>query len=582
MTEALHGTRGERGERGALPSAADGGTAGTTAEYDVVVAGSGAAGLAAALTARLRGLSVLVLEKTGHYGGTTALSGGAIWVPGNFHLTAAGLGDSRAHARAYLDATVGDRVPAERKEAYLEHGPRMVREFHHRTDVRFVHIDGYSDYYPERPGGFARGRSIEPEVFDLRRLPPAERRRMRRAHLPTHGVTITSYDFRHLNMAARTWAGRRVAAKVGLRAVRDLALGRKPVALGEALVARLRLSLARLGGRLWLDAPLEELLYDEGAGRVTGVRTYRAGRPVEVRARRGVVLASGGFSRNQALRDRYLPAPTSANWTASPEGQDGDALREGLRLGAAVDLMDKVWGAPSVVPPGAGAPFFLVAERAIPGMIIVDGRGDRFVNEAAPYHEFVDTMYAHREATGAETAPSWLVIDARSRARYLFMGLLPGQPFPRPMLASGFVKKADTVRELAVLTGVDPDRLARTVERFNSRAHEGKDPDFGRGESAYDNYYGDPTLPNPNLAALDKPPYYAVPVLPGDLGTKGGLRTDAHARVLREDGTAIAGLYAAGNAAASVMGETYPGPGATIGPAMTFAYIAVNDLAAGR
>ncbi|MFF9020388.1 FAD-binding protein [Streptomyces eurythermus] len=244
--------------------------------------------------------------------------------------------------------------------------------------------------------------------------------------------------------------------------------------------------------------------------------------------------------------------------------------------------MDKVWGAPSVVPPGSGAPFFLVAERAIPGMIIVDGRGDRFVDEAAPYHEFVDTMYAHREATGAETAPSWLVIDARSRARYPFMGLLPGQPFPRPMLTSGFVKKAGTLREPAGLTGLDADRLTRTVERFNTGAHEGKDLDLGRGESAYDNYYGDPTLPNPNLAALDKPPYYAVPVLPGDLGTKGGLLTDVRARVLREDGTAIGGLYAAGNAAASVMGETYPGPGATIGPAMTFAYIAVNDLASER
>ncbi|MGW2953580.1 FAD-dependent oxidoreductase [Streptomyces eurythermus] len=576
MAEAPHNTSGTDGERGTRPG---GGEDDGTVEYDVVVAGSGAAGLAAAVTARLRGLSVLVLEKTGLYGGTTALSGGAVWVPDSFHLSAAGLGDSRAYARAYLDATVGDRVPAERKEAYLEHGPRMVRELHDHTDVRFVHTDGYSDYYPERPGGFTRGRSIEPEVFDLRRLPAAERRRMRRAHLPTYGLTITSYDFRHLNMAARTWAGRRTAARVGLRALRDLAAGRKPVALGEALVARLRLSLARLGGHLWLHAPLYELLYDEGAGRVTGARTHRAGRPVEVRVRRGVVLASGGFSRNQALRDRYLPAPTSAGWTATPEGQDGDALREGLRLGAAVDLMDKVWGAPSVVPPGSAAPFFLVAERAIPGMIIVDGRGDRFVNEAAPYHEFVDAMYAHREATGSETAPSWLVVDARSRARYVFMGLLPGQPFPRPMLASGFVRKAGTLRELAGLTGLDPDRLAGTVERFNTFAREGKDLDFGRGASAYDNYYGDPTLPNPNLAVLDKPPYYAVPVLPGDLGTKGGLLTDARARVLREDGSAIEGLYAAGNAAASVMGETYPGPGATIGPAMTFAYIAVNDLA---
>ncbi|MEU6112303.1 FAD-dependent oxidoreductase [Streptomyces albidoflavus] len=546
--------------------------------YDVVVAGSGAAGLAAAVTARLRGLSVLVVEKTGRYGGTTSLSGGAIWVPDSFHLAANGVGDSREAGRAYLAATVGDRVAADRLDAYLDQAPRMVREFHDHTDVRFVHTDGYSDYYPERPGGLTRGRSIEPEVFDLRRLPPRERALMRRAHLPTHGVTITSRDFRHLNMVARTPEGRRTAVRAGARAVRDLAAGRLPVALGEALIGRLRLSLARLGGSLWLGAPMAALLTD-GTGRVTGVRTLRSGVPVTVRARRGVVLASGGFSRNTALRERHLPHPTSAGWSSVPEdGQDGDALREGIRLGAATDLLDKVWGAPSVVPRDGGAPFFLVAERGTPGMIVVDGRGDRFVNEAAPYHEFVDAMYAHRAATGAGTTPSWLILDARARRRYLFMGLLPGQPLPRRLFTSGLVHKDRTLPGLAAAIGVDPARLARTVARFNGFARAGRDEDFHRGESAYDRYYGDPTLPHPNLAELTTPPYYAFPVHPGDLGTKGGLLTDADARVLREDGTVIEGLYAAGNASAAVMGETYPGPGATIGPAMTFGWVAAGHL----
>ncbi|MEU8764231.1 FAD-dependent oxidoreductase [Streptomyces sp. NPDC048659] len=547
--------------------------------YDVVVVGSGAAGFAAAVTARLRGLSVVVLEKTGLYGGTTALSGGAIWVPDNQHLRAAGLPDSHDLARAYLDATVGERVSAARKEAYLDRAPRMVREFHDRTDVRFVYTDGYSDYYPERPGGFARGRSIEPEVFDLRRLPRRERALMRRAHLPTYGLTITSYDFRYLNMVTRTPAGKRTAAKVGLRAVRDLAAGRRPVALGEALIGRLRLSLARLGGELWLGAPARRLLTDTD-GRVTGVRTVRAGREVTVRARRGVVLASGGFSRDAGLRARHLPAPTDPAWSSTPpEGQEGDGLREGLRLGAATDLLDKVWGAPSVVPPDGTAPFFLVAERGIPGMIIVDGNGERFVNEAAPYHEFVDAMYAHREKTGAETVPAWLVLDARARRRYVFMGLLPGQPFPRRLLESGVVRRAATPEELAGLIGVDPGRFAATVERFNGFARAGHDGDFGRGASAYDRYYGDPTLPNPNLAELGAAPFYAVQVHPGDLGTKGGLLTDADARVLREDGSPVVGLYAAGNVSAALMGETYPGPGATIGPAMAGGWIAADHLA---
>ncbi|MEV6836981.1 FAD-dependent oxidoreductase [Streptomyces sp. NPDC051133] len=543
--------------------------------YDVVVVGSGAAGMAAALTARLRGLSALVVEKTDVYGGTTALSGGAIWVPDNFHLDAAGLGDTPEKARAYLAATVGDRVPAARRDAYIEHGPRMVREFHDRTDVRFVHTPGYSDYFPEELGGCPQGRSIEPRIFDLKKLRPEQRATMRRAGLPTYGLTITSYDFRYLNMVARTWAGKRTSARVGARAVRALLSGRRLLSLGEALIARMRHSLDALGGELWLSAPLTELVQD--GGRCVGVRVTRDGRQLAVRATGGVVLAAGGFSHNQRLREKYLPSPTSAEWSSAPEGQTGDALELGLAAGAAVDLMDKVWGAPSVVPPG-GKPFFLVAERGIPGMVIVNSAGERYANEAAPYHRFVDAMYA-QDRPEATTVPSWLILDATSRARYLFTGLFPGQAFPKPWLESGFVRKAGSVEELAVRIGAQPKRLRATVDRFNGFARAGRDEDFHRGDSVYDRYYGDPTLPNPNLAPLEKGPYYALPLHPGDIGTKGGLVTDATGRVLREDGTAIEGLYASGNVSASVMGETYPGPGATIGPAMTFSWLAVGHIA---
>ncbi|WP_455361047.1 FAD-dependent oxidoreductase [Streptomyces sp. SYSU K21746] len=540
--------------------------------YDVVVVGSGAAGLAAAITARLRGLTVLVVEKTDKYGGSTALSGGAIWVPGNFHLDEAALGDTPEKARAYLDATVGDRVPDARKEAYLRHGPRMVREFHDRTEVCFMYTPGYSDYYPERLGGMARGRSIEPRIVDFKRL-GSLRHSMRRAGLPTYGLTITSYDFRFLNMVSRTWAGKRVSMRVGLRAVKALVTGRRLLSLGEALIARMRLSLEQLGGELWLSAPLTGLVEEDG--RVTGIRTTRGGKELTVRAEGGVVLASGGFSHDQGLREKYLPAPTSTEWSHASEGQTGDALVLGEELGAATDLLDKVWGAPSVCPPGQ-KPFFLVADRGIPGMVIVNEAGERYANEAAPYHELVDRMYAN-DRPEATTVPSWLILDARSKARYIFAGLFPGQAFPKAWLDSGFVKQAQTVEELAAAIGAP--RLPASVRRFNGFAVAGRDADFHRGESVYDRYYGDPTLPNPNLAPLDQGPYYAVPVHPGDIGTKGGLVTDADARVLREDGTVIAGLYASGNCSAAVMGETYPGPGATIGPAMAFSWAAVNDIA---
>ncbi|MGO4631208.1 FAD-dependent oxidoreductase [Streptomyces sp. 2RAF24] len=546
--------------------------------YDVVVVGSGAAGLAGALTARLRGLTALVVEKTDVYGGSTALSGGAIWVPGNFHLDAAGLGDTPEKARAYLDATVGDRVPAERKDAYLTHGPRMVREFHDRTAVRFVYTPGYSDYYPERLGGYPQGRSVEPQVFDFRKLGPEQRATMRRAGLPTYGLTITSKDFRHLNMAGRTWAGRRTAVKVGARAVRARLTGRQPLSLGEALIARMRHSLDTLGADLWLSAPLTGLV--EEHGRVTGIRITRGERELTVRATGGVVLASGGFSHDQRLREKHLPTPTSTAWSSASDGQTGDVLEPAEALGAATDLMDRVWGAPSVVPP-EGKPFFLVADRGIPGMVIVNAAGERYANEAAPYHEFVDAMYA-ADRPDATTVPSWLILDATAKARYFFMGLFPGQPFPKTWLESGFVKKAATVEELAARIGVPPGRLRATVDRFNGFARAGRDEDFHRGDSVYDRYYGDPTLPHPNLAPLEKGPYHAIPVHPGDIGTKGGLVTDATARVLREDGTPIDGLYASGNVSSAVMGETYPGPGATIGPAMTFSWLAAGHIARTR
>lgn len=541
-------------------------------EYDAVVVGSGAGGLTAATTAALRGQSALVLEKTDLYGGSSALSGGGVWIPNNLYLEQAGLGDSTDEARKYLDATVGDVVPERRREAYLQQGPRMMRYLHEETRwTRFRWVTGYPDYYPERRGGRPRGRSVEPLLFDGGLLGP-ELPRLRRANLPTRGIVMSQSEFVRLNMITRTWAAKRTAARVAARAV-NAAVRRKTVlSLGEALIARLRMSLAEAGGHLWLNAPMVDLVIE--GGRVTGVRVTRRGEEVTVRARHGVVFAAGGFSHSQELREKYLPTPTSTEWTHSSPGQTGDVLRAGITAGAGLDLMDRVWGAPSVAPPGQ-APFFLVADRAIPGMVIVDGRGQRYVNEAAPYHEVVDAMYRNPNAT----TNSWLILDRRSRGRYIFCGLFPGQAFPLSWRDSGFLKEGHTPGDLATEMGIPPETLERTLARFNTDARAAHDSDLGRGESAYDRFYGDPTLTNPNLAPLDSPPYYAVPVVPGDLGTKGGLLTDNNAQVVTESGQPIPGLYATGNCSASVMGHTYPGPGATLGPSMTFGYVAATHMA---
>jgi 3-oxosteroid 1-dehydrogenase len=277
------------------------------------------------------------------------------------------------------------------------------------------------------------------------------------------------------------------------------------------------------------------------------------------------------------MRQRYQRAPIGARWTTGAAGNTGDGIVAGQELGAAVGLMDDAWWGPSIPLPGG--PYFCLAERSLPGCILVNGAGQRFVNESAPYVDAVHAMY-DGHSTGTPHIPAWLIFDQRYRSTYVFAGLQPGRPFSKRWYQAGAVCSAPTIAALAGQIGLDPQALEKTVVRFGEFAQSGRDEDFHRGDSAYDRYYGDPRRrPNPNLAPLDKPPFYAVKIVPGDLGTKGGLRTDERARVLREDGTPIPGLYAAGNTSAAVMGHSYAGAGATIGPAMTFGYIAALDLA---
>ena len=541
-------------------------------EVDVVVAGSGAAGMTAALTAANLGLSALVIEKAGSFGGSTARSGGGIWAPGNSVLRAAGVKDTPEQARAYL-AYVAEGIPAERREALLAHGPDMLGLVLAKTPVRFAWVPGYADYYPEAPGGLAAGRSIEPVPLDGRRVLGEELAHLARPYLPSP-VAITQAEYRWLSLG-RHPRGVRAAARVAARAARARLLGQRVLSLGQALAAGLRAGLVASGVPVWLDTPLAGLEVEDG--RVTGVRVTRDGEPALIRARRGVLIATGGFERDEQMRRRYQRAPTGTEWTTGAAGNTGDGIRAGLDLGAATGLMDDAWWGPSI--PLRGGPYFCLAERSLPGCMLVNGAGQRFVNESAPY---VDAVHAMYDANTPENPhiPAWLVFDQRYRDRYVFAGLPPHRPLPRRWYAAGAVVRADDLAGLAQAAGVDAEGLVKTVARFNEFAAAGRDEDFGRGGSAYDRYYGDPRLANPNLAPLARPPFYAVKIVPGDLGTKGGLRTDEMARVLRPDGTVIEGLFAAGNASEAVMGHSYAGAGATIGPAMTFGYIAAHTMAA--
>lgn len=520
--------------------------------------------MTAALTAVQHGLSVVVLEKENTFGGSTARSGGALWVPGNSVLADAGVVEDPAQTEVYLSQVAGEEVPIERRQALLKHGPAMLELVLKHTPLRFAWVPGYSDYYPERPGGLPNGRTIEPKPLDGRILGD-EVANLNPPYISTRGVVITAADYKWMSLGTRHWRAVATAIQVALRTMFSKLRGKKLLSMGQALAAGLRHGLLTRNVPVLLSTPMESLMVVDD--RVVGVRA--GGR--EFRARKGVILAAGGFERNEEMRKKYQRAPITADWTVGAFANTGDAINAGMSLGAATDLMEDAWWGPSI--PLTGGPYFCLGERSLPGCLIVNSDGQRFVNEAAPYVDAVHTMYE------TDSIPAWMVFDQRYRNSYLFASLGPRQPLPGRWYKSGVLVRSETLAGLAEKIEVPAAALESTVERLNTFARNGVDEDFHKGESVYDRYYGDPrNKPNPCLAPLEKAPYYAIRIVPGDLGTKGGLRTDANARVLREDGSHIPGLYAAGNTSAAVMGHSYAGAGATIGPAMTFGYLAVLDL----
>ncbi|MEN0105928.1 MAG: FAD-dependent oxidoreductase [Pseudomonas sp.] len=558
-------------------------TKATTREVDVLIIGSGAAGMCAAAVAKLQGLDVLLVEKTAYFGGTTALSGGGTWVPLNRQGKALGVTDSRERVERYLDQVVGEAAPRELRQAFLEHGPAMLEFLEQHTEVKFSGRAYSPDYWSELDGAGEGGRALDPLEFDGRTLGPQfeNLRKPWPEFVAFGGMMVNKGDIDLLLQAKRSRKGFVHAVKLLTRFITDRLRGYSRgtrLVLGNALAGRLYKSLLDLDVPMWANAPASALRTE--GGRIVGALVQRNGQPVEVTARRGVLLATGGFPGNPSMRAQLLPQP-GGQWSAGNEANEGDGLRMALDLGASlgdkrnannafyspVSLMKRADGSTARFP-------HLMLDRYKPGVIMVNRQGQRFVNEADSYHACGEAQYR----TGA--VPAWLICDSQFLARYGLGMVRPQAASLQRFLDAGYLKRGATIGELAAALQVDIEGLNATVTRYNHYAVRGQDPDFGKGQSAYNRYLGEPGhQPNPCLAPIEQGPFYAVEVVPGDIGTACGLLTDEHARVLGENGQPIPGLYAAGNDMNSIMGGHYPGPGITLGPGLTFGYLAARHMA---
>ncbi|HZT25895.1 MAG TPA: FAD-dependent oxidoreductase [Pseudolabrys sp.] len=557
-------------------------------EVDLLVAGAGPAGMAAALVAALEGLDVLLCEKSDQVGGTGATSAGTLWIPGNRQSRAAGLLDSADQADIYVHALIGEGADSRLIRAFLQTGPEAIDYLEARTDVQFLPCGKHPDYRNNVPGAAVSGRAVVPKPYDGRLLG----RDFRRVRPPIPefmllgGMMVGKEDIAPLIGRFRSPRNFLHAGKLFARYAFDRL--RYPrgtrLTMGNALVARLYASLRKRKVPIWFDAAIADVLGSREG--VTGARVRIGSRDVIVKARKGVVLATGGYGHNSKFRQRFMPQPTPAH-SLSFAGNRGDGLALGEKLGAKLAperCTSGLWTPVSITQRRDGSKGLyphLSLDRAKPGLIAVNSAGRRFVNEALSYHDFVLAMFESHKVV--PSIPAYLICDTAFIGKYGLGDIHPGTRNLKRFEARGYIVSGRTLEELAGRIGVDAAGLRDSVARNNRYAASGHDPDFGKGDLELNRFNGDPAhAPNPCLGPIVTPPFYAIAVWPADIAVSTGLVTDPDARVLGEDGKPIPGLYACGNDMASVMGGSYPGPGTTLGPAIVFAYRAAMHAAHGR
>lgn len=557
------------------------------AEYDVLVVGTGASGMATAITAAAKGLKVLVVEKEPRFGGTTARSGGWLWIPGTRLATEQGIHEPTGAAKTYLRHETTTHFDEKRVDAFLENGPKAIDFFTRSTCVQFDMPGVFPDYHAEAPGGQQGGRSMVTRPFNGRELGP----RVKQLAPPLPELTVfgmmlgSGPEIKHFMRAFKSPVSFWYVTKRLTKHFLDVVTAGRGMTLtnGNALAGRLAKAAMDLDIPVWLSSPVKKLIVEGDA--VTGALVQREGKTVRIKARRGVVLACGGFPYDVERRKQLFPhAPTGReHHSPSPSTNTGDGLRLAEAVGGRVDPTiphAAAWVPTSVTtrPDGTQGVMPHFIDRAKPGVIAVTRKGKRFTNEGNSYHDFVQAMV--KACQDEPEVSAWLICDHKALRSY---GLGCVAPAPLPIgryLRSGYLKRGASVGELAKQLGVDPVALEATVREFNASARRGEDPLFGKGSKAYNRYQGDALVtPNPCVAPLENGPYYAIKLVVGDIGTFAGLVTDEKTRVLNASGAPINGLYAVGNDAASVMGGNYPGAGITLGPALTFGYIAGNQLA---
>jgi 3-oxosteroid 1-dehydrogenase len=552
---------------------------------DLLIAGSGGGGMVAALAALDSGIEPLVVEKQSLVGGSTGLSGGIVWLPNNPLMRADGIADSHEDGLAYLADVVGDIGPCSspaRREMFLTAGYEMIN-FLLRKGVRLVRCAGWSDYYPNHKGGNEAGRAVEGIPFDSAELGNWGDK-VQPSLGKNYGFVVKTNELRsvqYFNRAPRAFA---VAMRVFLRTKAARLRRREILTNGSSLIGQMLKVLIDLGDDeppLWTNAAMDDLIVEDG--RVVGARVSRDGSTLSIEARKGVLLAAGGFGHNADMRRRYSgDQPNEAKWSIANAGDTGEVLQSAMALGAKTDLLDEAWWLPMVFisDPSAAS---LGVGRQRPGAIYVDSTGRRFSNESNSYVEVGKAMYASKAMYANKAVPCWQIFDEGYVGRYVSgANPLKKRRLPEGLIEQGAIARAGTVADLARQIDVAADELEHTIKRFNEFAAKGLDPDFGRGQSAYNDCLGDPGYrPNAALGPLDRAPYYATRIFPADVGTCGGVITNEHAQVLDENDQVIDGLYATGNTTATVMGRTYPGAGASIANTMVFGYVAARH-AAGR